>query len=398
MSLGKRFAIIHAAIVAIPVMATFVAAFVFLYICSLLFKIKFSVDSLIDYFLVNYSLNGRIVLFTFFVAAFYLISLVFTSLMFSYKLREDVVKPVKRLKTALDKISIGDLDYELFEDGVGEIKEVTASFEKMRIKLKESLYLKQKYDDNRKMLVSSISHDLRTPLTSIKGYLQGILEGVADSKEKTDKYLNTSIKKAEQMEIMIDDLLLYSKLDLGQILFNFEWTDIGAFFDDCVEESKYEIEKNSILLEYRNLLSEARIISIDRDRFKRVISNILDNAIKYMDKQNGLVKIELRELETTKLQQEDNIKKGAATANVLIEISDNGRGISKEEISLIFDRFYRADSSRGETNGSGLGLAIARQIVEGHGGNIWAKSKTGEGTSIILSMPWKKMGKANGGF
>jgi signal transduction histidine kinase len=377
MSLGKRFVIIHAAIVAIPMMATFVASFIYLYVYSVIYRVKFNLDAILKQSLMDYATDGGIIYFLAFAFLFYLVALFITGTALTYKLRSDVVKPVKRLKNALDQVSGGNLNSELIEDGVGELKEVTASFEKMRLKLKESVYLKQKYDDNRKMLISSISHDLRTPLTSIKGYIQGVIDGVADSPEKTEKYLLTSIKKTEQMETMIEDLLLYSKLDLGQLPFRFEKTDIGIFFDDCVEELKYDFEKSTCLVEYINSLHSERITLLDRESFRRVITNILDNAMKYMDKEKGIVNITLREL-----QNNTN-----TSFNVIIEISDNGMGIPKDEVNKIFDRFYRADSSRGLKSGSGLGLAIAKQIVEGHGGKIWAKSKPGEGTSIIISLP-----------
>jgi signal transduction histidine kinase len=239
----------------------------------------------------------------------------------------------------------------------------------MRIKLKESVYLQQKYDENRKFLVSSISHDLKTPVTSIKGYIEGIIDGVAKTPEKMKEYLETARSKAILVNAMIDDLLLYSKLDLNQIPYHFEKTDLEQYFEDCVSDHRYEYEKANIKLALISELKETVFVLIDRERFKRVIQNILDNAKKFMEKADGQVDIILRETRTS----------------AIIEIRDNGKGIPENDLPHIFERFYRADPSR-KSDGSGLGLAIAKQIVEGHEGKIWVRSTVGEGTRMMISL------------
>jgi signal transduction histidine kinase len=220
------------------------------------------------------------------------------------------------------------------------------------------------------MLVSSISHDLKTPVTTIKGYIEGIQDGVANTPEKTDKYLKTIYQKALQVDQMIDDLLLYAKLDLNQIPFNFEKTDIQLYLDDCVAENEPELENKQIRLTFENLLSRSHTVNLDRDRMKRVIMNILDNSQKYMNKNPAEIRVILRE----------------ANSSLIIEIRDNGSGVSEQDLPYIFDRFFRSDLSRGQVKGSGLGLAIAKQIVEGHQGRVWAVSHAPEGTSIMISL------------
>jgi len=229
----------------------------------------------------------------------------------------------------------------------------------MRLKLVEANYTQKKYDESRKMLFSSISHDLKTPITSIKGY--GILDGVANTPQKVEKYLRTVHSKAVHMDRMIDDLLLYSRLDMHKVSFNFEKTDVLKYFEDCMYEIDIELEKSNIKVELHNNLRGKRYIMIDRDQVRRVVINIIDNSRKYMDKEQGKIDIFLRE----------------ATSNVVIEIKDNGAGISESDLPYIFDRFYRADSARDTRKGSGLGLAIAKQIIEGHFGRsaVWAKAR-----------------------
>ncbi|MBR9649206.1 HAMP domain-containing histidine kinase [Clostridium tyrobutyricum] len=304
------------------------------------------------------------VLITFFIC--FAIMSIITSYIFSMK----ILNPITLLKKAIKEISHGDLDFEVAEDGDEEIRELCSDFEKMRLQLKDSIRLRIKYDQNRTMLVSSISHDLKTPITSIEGYIQGILDGVANTPEKLNHYLNTINSKTKQMDAMIDDLLLYSKLDLRQLPFNYKKTDIQEYFSCCVEETRPELAKSNIEITLKNNLNNTKYFMIDRNRFMRVILNIIDNARKYMNKEFGKIYIILRETSTS----------------IIIEIKDNGIGIKKGDINKIFNRFYRVDSARSNAKGSGLGLAIAKQIVESHKGKIWAVSNINEGTSIIISL------------
>lgn len=326
-------------------------------------------------FLTDISKNGSTAeAFIFFIPMVFLISFLITNIISSLYFSKSLISPLKRLKIAAGEISSGNLSHEVVVDGDTEISDLCSSFEQMRLKLKDSVYTQLKYDDNRKMLISSISHDLKTPITSIKGYVEGITDGVANTPEKVDKYLKTIYTKATHMDSMIDDLLLFSKLDLNQIPFNFEKTDVLKYFEDCVLENEPELEKSQINISLKSELKKVEFVFIDRERLRRVINNILDNARKYMNKQNGEILLLLRE---------NNV-------NIIIEIQDNGSGIAKEDLLYVFDRFYRADTARSNINGSGLGLAIAKQIIEGHGGKIWVRSDKAIGTSIMISL--KKVG------
>jgi len=300
----------------------------------------------------------------------FVISFAATNVLLAVASLRSILNPLKRLKTAVGEITAGNLDYEIIEDGDEEIRELCRAFEQMRLKLKESVYTQMKYDENRKTLVSSISHDLKTPITSIKGYVEGIMDGVANTPEKVQKYLKTIYSKATQIDSMIDDLLLYSKLDLKQIPFNLEKTNVIKYFEDIIIENEAEMEKSLIKLKFHNKLNGEKYAMIDRERMQRVVVNILDNARKYMDKTEGMIDAILRETDT----------------NIVFEIKDNGAGIAQEDLHRVFDRFYRADASRGKAGGSGLGLAIAKQIVEGHDGRIWVRSRVNEGTSIMISL------------
>lgn len=303
-------------------------------------------------------------------AAVFIVSLLLLNAWVSYRFSRAIIKPVSRLKAAAVKISEGDLNGGIAEEGEGEVRELAGTLEIMRIRLKESVRLQQKYDENRKFLVSSISHDLKTPVTSIKGYIEGILDGVAATPDKMKEYLETARSKAVLVNTLMDDLLLYSSLDLNQLTYHFEPVDLIRYFEDCAADQKYEFEQAGMVLELVNELEKPVTVRIDRERFRRVIQNILDNAMKYRDELQGRVAVILRETRTS----------------AIIEIQDNGRGIPENDLPYVFDRFYRVDAARKNAAGSGLGLAIAKQIVEGHEGSIWARSEPGEGTRMIISL------------
>lgn len=291
----------------------------------------------------------------------------------SYRISNRIISPLRQLNEATGEISKGNLDCTIECSTQDEVGELCRSFDHMRVQLKEANSLSQRYENNRKELIANISHDLKTPITSILGYVEGIMEGVANSPEKMDKYTKTIYSNAVDMDHLIDELFLFSKLDLNQITFDFESIDIEEYLKDCVEEKTYDLGQKGIRLEYETHLAEERTVIGDRLRLQRVINNILQNSEQHRNPDNG----------------ESFIKIGASDYDreVVIEIKDNGKGIPEESLPHIFDRLYRVDPSRNrQIKGSGLGLSIAKHIVEAHGGRIWAESTEGAGTSIYFTL------------
>ena len=280
-----------------------------------------------------------------------------------------VFSPINELGFGLKQISDGNFDYALDPDKVkGEVKELYESYEVMRLKLKESAGEKIENEDINRELITNISHDLKTPITAIKGYVEGIMDGVADSPEKMDKYIKTIYNKANDMDRLINELTIYSKIDNNRIPYTFLRLNVSDYFNDCVEEVGVELESKGIELNYTNLVSADTRIIADPEQLKRVINNIISNSVKYMDKEKE------KGINIRILDEADAIK---------VEIEDNGRGIAAKDLPNIFDRFYRTDSSRNSSKGgSGIGLSIVKKIVEDHGGYIYATSKEGEGTCM----------------
>lgn len=300
-----------------------------------------------------------------------LVALVLTNGLLTYWVSRSILRPLRALKRATQQIKEGNLDFTLKPQAKDEIGDLSLAFEQMRGKLKESIDLQLQYEENRKELISNISHDLKTPITAIKGYVEGIKDGVANTPEKLDKYLTIIDSKATAMDQLIEELFLFSKLDLKRLPFTFEQVEINQYLQDCTEELQLELEKYGIAVSFQPLAHTNRTCIVDREKLKRVITNIVGNSVKYMNKADGRISLAAHE----------------SGEMVTVQITDNGPGISEEALPFIFDRFYRADQSRNaSTGGSGLGLAIAKQIIDEHGGRIWAESKDEHGISISFTL------------
>lgn len=295
--------------------------------------------------------------------------LVFTSVMLTRSISKGVFQPINELNVAMQNIAEGNLEYMLPTNDDGEIGELYHNYEDMRLRLKESADEKLESEKQNRELISNISHDLKTPITSIKGYIEGLMDGVADTPEKKDKYIRTIYNKANDMDRLINELTIYSKIDSNRIPYHFHRIDVAEYFGDCIEEVGLDLEAKCVELNYSNLASPGTQIIADPEQLKRVINNIISNSVKYFDnnKEKGTIDIRI-------LDEVDSIR---------VEIEDNGRGIAAKDLSQIFERFYRTDASRNSSQGgSGIGLSIVKKIIEDHGGYIWATSKEGEGTCM----------------
>lgn len=293
--------------------------------------------------------------------------IVFTDAILMMWVYRSVVRPLGKLQEATKKIKDGNLDFALEVESNDEIGQLCQDFEEMRMRLKENAEDKLQYDKDNKELISNISHDLKTPITAIKGYVEGIIDGVASSPEKLNRYIRTVYNKANDMDKLIDELTFYSKIDTNKIPYTFSKINVAGYFRDCVDEVGLEMEARSIELGYFNYVDEDVMVIADAEQIRRVINNIISNSVKYIDKKNGIINIRIKDVGDF----------------IQVEIEDNGKGIAAKDVPNIFDRFYRTDSSRNSAQGgSGIGLSIVKKIIEDHGGRIWATSKEGIGTEI----------------
>ena len=297
------------------------------------------------------------------------IILVFTALSVGLWIYRSIAVPLVKLKKATKNIKEGNLDFVLEVEGNDEFSQLCQDFEEMRKRLKESTEEKILMDKENKELISNISHDLKTPITAVKGYVEGIMDGVADTPEKMDRYVRTIYNKTNEMDHLINELTFYSKIDTNRIPYTFSKLNVEDYFSDCAEELGLEMETRGIELVYANYVEKGVQVIADGEQIRRVIHNIVSNAIKYMEKPRGIIQLRVKDVGDF----------------IQVEIEDNGKGIAAKDLPYIFDRFYRTDVSRNSSKGgSGIGLSIVQKIMEDHGGKVWATSRLGIGTIMYF--------------
>lgn len=292
-----------------------------------------------------------------------------------FALSRAVLAPLAELKKAAENIRDGNLDFEVLRSELSEVNEVCLAVDDMRQRLKKSVADRLSYEKERNQLIANISHDLRTPITSIKGYVEGMRDGVASTPEMQARYLDTIYSKACAMERLVEHMSDLSELELGRMRFYFEPCGAVGFLRGILDEFRIDMESAGAAFAEK-LPEEDNTVRIDRDKIRRVFLNLLGNAVKYRAE---------RPLEITVSARID-------AKGITITVKDNGRGIAAGEINRVFEGFYRSDPSRTGARGHGLGLTIARQIVEHHHGKIWIKSEENVGTEVHVFLPAARNG------
>ena len=262
------------------------------------------------------------------------------------------------------------MNFSVSTEGVSEIADLCQDFEDMRRRLKENAEEKVAFDRESKELISNISHDLKTPITAVKGYVEGIMDGVANTPEKMERYIKTVYNKANEMDRLINELTFYSKMDTNKIPYTFNKIYVTEFFDDCAEDLNVELSAKNVEFSYSNYVEPEVMVIADAEQIKRVVNNIVSNSLKYTGDEK---------------QKRINLRVKDVGDFIQVEIEDNGKGIAAKDLPNIFDRFYRTDASRNSSKGgSGIGLSIVKKIMEDHGGKVWATSKENIGTVMYF--------------
>ncbi|WP_430489278.1 cell wall metabolism sensor histidine kinase WalK [Rossellomorea marisflavi] len=228
----------------------------------------------------------------------------------------------------------------------------------------------EKIDLERREFVANVSHELRTPLTTMRSYLEALAEGAWQDENIAPRFLDVTQNETERMIRLVNDLLQLSKMDSKDYRFNRDWMDFIGFFHKIID--RFEMSKNQDVRFVRILPDQAMFVEIDQDKITQVLDNIISNALKYSP-EGGTI---------TFIVEEKN-------GFIEISISDQGLGIPKDNLGKIFERFYRVDKARTrQMGGTGLGLAIAKEMITAHGGDIWADSVEGKGTTITFILPY----------
>lgn len=283
---------------------------------------------------------------------------------------KNILIPLRKLSAGSHRIKDGELDFKLDYDKSDEFGTLCKDFDEMRGHLKESVEERLRYEKYRTELLSGISHDLRTPLTSIKGYAEGLLEGIADTPEKQKRYYNAIHIRANDMEALVDSLSTYTHLENGQEHYNFKCLELKDYLEKVIQEYQIDSAKNKV--EIRCDFTEDKLyVNIDGQKMQRVILNIISNSVKYRTKDSSVIRVETE----------------GTDEYAVMRITDDGPGVKEEDLRHIFECFYRGDESRTRSgDGSGLGLSIVKQIVEGHHGKLAAENRGGLSITIWLPL------------
>ncbi len=281
------------------------------------------------------------------------------------------IKPINQLKRALHNIENGDYDTSLIKPKQAEFEGLFKDFESMRIKLKENRDRRNLAEKQNKELIANITHDLKTPITSIRGYVEGIMDGVADTEEKMDRYIKTIYNKANALNALINELTGYSKIDAREITYNFRRISVDEYFGDCASEMIFDLQEQGMKFVYDNRVKKNTAVLADPVQLSKVIHNIISNSIKYKCPERSVIRMRLKDM----------------GEYIQVDVRDNGMGIPKEDTEKIFDRFFRSDASRNsDKGGNGIGLSIAKKIIEDHGGRIWASVDGSVGLTIHFTL------------
>jgi signal transduction histidine kinase len=295
------------------------------------------------------------------------------SQLFTRRMAWRILRPLNALAEGAKRIEKGDLSKPIVYAGKDEFATVCAAFNQMQ---KHLLMERQKtaaYEKARTDLITGISHDLRTPLTSIKGYLKGLRDGVANTPEKRDQYLSIAYKKACDMEDLLQKLFYFSKLETGNLPLSLEDRDLGEFAHRFAESMRAELSNKNVDMRV-DVTSVPHPVRMDPEQMRRALMNLTENAIKYAGVEPLVIRI--------------SVWRERGMEHLLF--ADNGRGVSEEHFPHLFERFWRGDEARSTKNGegSGLGLYIVKYIVEAHGGCVTAKNDNG--FQIHISLPCRE--------
>ena len=321
---------------------------------------------------VNYMKN-YIMKYVCIIIAFFVLLTVFINGILSWWISKSILKPLKQLSLGTKEIREGNLDTPMQYHKKDEFGEVCRDFDMMRAYLKESVQQRLEDEKRSRNLITGISHDLRTPLTSISGYVDGILDGIADTPEMQQRYLQAIKTRTGTMVNLVESLSEYSRFD-RRFRYHMNPVDFKTYVEQYLEMTQTDAEQQKIEVE---LVCEKREcpVLLDGKEFKRVFDNLFTNTVKYRTRAKSRVRISL--------------KRTIDDHYVELVFQDDGPGVPEESLGRIFDSFYRVDDSRSRTEeGSGIGVAVVREIVLGHGGIVRAENRGG--LALIFHLPVNK--------
>ncbi|MDQ6523604.1 HAMP domain-containing sensor histidine kinase [Nocardioides sp. LHD-245] len=279
------------------------------------------------------------------------------------------VRPLRAARQAADRVTEGDLTVAPPRSRVTEIDEFGLAFGSMTTALRHSLQQQEALESERRLFIAAIAHDLRTPLFSLRGYLDGLETGLADDPERRRRYLTGANEKARMLDRLVGDLFDYARLEYLDPAPDRRRLDLAELLDDVAEGMRPQAETKRITLTSRPALGPCPV-DADRHQLARAINNVLDNALRHAP-EDGRVELGC----------------GQAGDAVWLTVHDNGPGIHPDHVPHLFEPLYRADRSSHAGSGTGLGLAITQRIVSAHGGTIAVDNAPADGACFTITLP-----------
>ena len=296
--------------------------------------------------------------------------LLFLASFFTRRMNRVVMEPIELLVAGAERIKSGNLNEKIDYQGEAEFEHVCQTFNDMQHTILEDQEQRIKTERARTDMVTGISHDLRTPLTSIQGYIKGVLDGVADTEEKKRMYLATAYESTEEMNVLLQKLFDFSRMESGQMPFHMVQADLAEYTAAYVAQKEAVTDPDALRFSFHAETAYMTEISVDVEQVRRILDNLLENSIKYAMVSPVQVEVFMEEMREY----------------ILLEWKDNGKGVPEEKLGQIFERFYRCDEARKE-KGSGVGLYVVKYIMERHGGKV--KAENDGGLKIRLYFPKK---------
>lgn len=299
--------------------------------------------------------------------------LVIMSQIFTGNLVKHIMEPLDELAAGAKRIRENDLTEDINYSGDIEFENVCDTFNKMQKHILREQEKNRKYEKARTDMIAGISHDLRTPLTAIRGTIKGLMDGIASTPEKQDRFLETAYRRTGEMDLLLNQLFYLSKIETGNMPITLRKIEISSFIKNYVQAKQglMEAEKEELIEETKEITAE---VAVDPEQLQRIFDNLLENSRKYGEKVPLKMKIDLRKM----------------PGGILIRFSDNGVGVPENKLPYVFDEFYRVDESRNKKEGNGLGLYIVKYLIEAMGGTVRAENEDGFVVSMELPLGERK--------
>lgn len=305
--------------------------------------------------------------------------LVIMSQIFTGNLVKHIMEPLDELAAGAKRIRENDLTEDINYSGDIEFENVCDTFNKMQKHILREQEKNRKYEKARTDMIAGISHDLRTPLTAIRGTIKGLMDGIASTPEKQDRFLETAYRRTGEMDLLLNQLFYLSKIETGNMPITLRKIEISSFIKNYVQAKQglMETGKEELVEGTKEITAE---VAVDPEQLQRIFDNLLENSRKYGEKVPLKMKIGLRK----------------TPGGILIRFSDNGVGVPENKLPYVFDEFYRVDESRNKKEGNGLGLYIVKYLIEAMGGTVWAENEDGFVVSMELPLGERKGADNNG--